>query len=87
MVYRTTRAMRTLIFSISTLAAATAASASEMALTFEKQGVTIAGQYAGFQQNAYVLLTAAGMLYVPANLVTCEGDDCLEILTAANDEN
>ena len=76
-------------FSIFVIALITPASvtANEMALTFEEQGVTIAGQYAGFRENAYVLVTTAGTLHVPANLVKCQGVDCVELLAVATQDN
>lgn len=57
-------------------------SASDIALTFEKHGVTIAGDFAGFTENAYVIVTTVGILHVPANLVTCVGSDCLDIVAS-----
>ena len=55
-------------------------SADQIALTFEQHGMTIAGDYVGFQDNAYVIITTAGTIYVPAILVSCEGVDCLDIV-------
>ncbi len=59
------------------------ASADEVILTLKDQDVTIRGEFAGFQQNAYVVATENGDLYVPAKYVDCQGDDCL-IFVAAN---
>lgn len=58
-------------------------SANDITLTSEEHGVTIAGEYAGFRENAYVVITEAGTLHVPAILVTCEGLDCLDIVKPA----
>lgn len=66
------------------LALPSMSSAGEIALTFETNGVTISGEFAGFQDDAYILITTAGPLHVPANLATCEGDDCLVVFTAEN---
>lgn len=55
-------------------------SADPIALTFEDHGVTIAGEYVGFRENAYVITTTAGTLHVPAILVSCQGADCLDII-------
>ncbi|KJZ19884.1 hypothetical protein [Loktanella sp. S4079] len=63
----------------------TFSSAGEIALTFESHGVTISGEFAGFQDDAYILITTAGPLHVPANLATCEGEDCLVQFTANNE--
>jgi hypothetical protein len=52
-------------------------SADEVVLTLKNQDVTIRGEFAGFQQNAYVVTTENGDLHVPAKYVDCEGDDCL----------
>ena len=80
-----TNATQALFAAISMLALnATAATAGEIALTFEQHGVTISGEFAGFQDDAYVLITTAGRLHVPANLATCEGDDCVVFFTADN---
>jgi hypothetical protein len=62
-------------------------SAESIALTFEKHGVTIAGDYAGFRENAYVIITTAGILHVPAVLVTCEGVNCLDIMSTTAQES
>jgi len=67
------------------LALPSIASAGEIALTFETHGVTISGEFAGFQDDAYILITTAGPLHVPANLATCEGEDCVVLFTANND--
>ncbi|WP_342076130.1 hypothetical protein [Yoonia sp. SS1-5] len=65
----------------------TISSASEISLTLKEQDITISGEFAGFQQDAYVLTTSAGELYVPAQYVTCEGEDCLIILSANTADN
>lgn len=59
-----------------------AASASEIVLTIKDQDVQIVGEFAGFQQNAYVVRTDDGDLHVPAGLVDCAGDDCLVIVAS-----
>lgn len=59
-------------------------SANDIALTFEGNGMVIAGEYAGFSEGAYIIVTSAGILHVPANLVTCAGADCIEILTSSS---
>lgn len=58
-------------------------SADEIALTLKAQGITLVGDFGGFQDNTYILITQAGTIYVPAMLVTCEGDDCFEMIEAA----
>lgn len=63
------------------------AGADEIALTFKTHGVTIAGEYAGFRDNAYMVITTAGVIHVPANLVTCKGEDCLDILSTPRQES
>ena len=55
-------------------------SADEMALTLKAQGITLVGQFGGFEDGTYVLVMDAGTIYVPAVLVTCEGDDCFELV-------
>ena len=58
-------------------------SADEIALTLKAQGITLVGDFGGFQDDTYILSTQAGTIYVPAMLVTCEGDDCFEMIEAA----
>lgn len=60
-------------------------SASEIALTFADNGLTIAGEFVGFKENAYVITTTVGELHVPAVLVTCEGADCLNVVIVRQD--
>jgi len=57
-------------------------SASEITLTIKDQDVQIIGEFVGFQQDAYVVRTADGELFVPAGLVDCEGVDCLVIVAS-----
>lgn len=78
-------AFKTTMYAIFTAAALfpAAATADEMALTFENQGVTISGEFAGFSDNAYILVTTVGTLHVPVNLATCEGKDCVTLTTAS----
>ena len=67
--------------------APTDVSAAEIALTFENLGVTLAGEFAGFQQDAYIIIANGAPLHVPAVLVTCEGDFCFDIAGAAAPES
>jgi hypothetical protein len=60
----------------------TTVSADEIALTFEDLEVTISGEFAGFQQNAYVIITENGPLHVPAAYVSCEGLSCFEFASS-----
>ena len=47
--------------------------AEQITLNFEWHGFTISGEFAGIMQNAYVVHTDLGELYVPFKMVTCEG--------------
>jgi hypothetical protein len=58
----------------------TVASADQISLTFKDSAITMTGEFAGFREDAYVIMTSAGELYVPASYVTCEGNDCLTFL-------
>lgn len=62
-------------------------SADQIALTFEQHGLTIAGEYVDFQDNAYVITTTAGTIHVPAGLVSCEGVDCLVIVVPTRQDS
>ena len=64
------------------IAATTGVAASEVRLTLKNQDFVIVGDFAGFQQDAYVVATQSGNLHVPAKFVDCEGDDCLIIVSA-----
>ncbi len=59
----------------------TGVNTSRIALTFEKQGVTLVGDFAGLRQNAYIIITEMGELHVPASYVTCKGASCFEVAT------
>ena len=65
------------------VAAPHAAVANEMALTLKDNGITISGEFVGFEENAYIIATSAGEVYVPSKYVTCEGADCV-VQVAAN---
>ena len=58
----------------------TSVSAGEIALTLKAQGITLIGQFGGFENDTYLLVTEAGTIFVPAALVTCEGSDCFELI-------
>lgn len=73
-----------LIVAATGLSIPTSVSAGEIALTLKEQGITLVGDFGGFQADTYILLTQAGTIYVPASLVTCEGDDCFEIVDVQN---
>jgi hypothetical protein len=59
-------------------------SAGNVALTFKSHDLVISGAFAGFAQDAYVIETYMGLLYVPAELVTCEGDSCIQVVAVAD---
>ncbi len=58
------------------------ASAGEITLTFEKHDLTVSGEFAGFEENAYIIKTENGDLHVPIEMVTCEGTNCFEFAQA-----
>lgn len=62
------------------------ASASEITLTLKDRNGVIAGEFAGFKQNAYIVETVSGLINVPAKFVDCEGDACL-IIVSSNDQD
>ncbi|MEJ6401550.1 hypothetical protein [Yoonia sp. 2307UL14-13] len=53
-----------------------------MALTLNGNGITILGDYVGYENNAYIISTSAGRVHIPSKYVTCEGDDCVVTLSA-----
>lgn len=53
-------------------------SAEPISLTFEAHGFTISGEFVGYFEDGYVLMTENGEVHVPAAMVTCEGPACLE---------
>jgi len=57
-------------------------SAKEIALTFTQHDLSIVGEFAGYEDNQYVVETATGTVFVPAAMVTCEGDDCVEVMAS-----
>jgi hypothetical protein len=57
---------------------------NEITLTFETQDFKVTGEFVGFQQNAYIVITEMGELYIPASFVTCEGFSCLKFSVHAN---
>lgn len=65
----------------SVFAAPTVAVADQITLTFESNNVTLTGEFAGFKNLAYTIITDLGEINVPAGLVTCEGADCMEIVS------
>lgn len=75
-----------ILVALSATAIPSNANASPITLTFPDHNVTIVGEFVGFQQNAYVIASDMGKLFVPASLVTCEGQDCFEII-ASTDNN
>jgi len=52
------------------------ATADEIKLSFGDT-VALIGNFAGFQDDAYIIFHNDQKLHVPAKLVTCEGADCL----------
>lgn len=56
------------------------ANAGIIELTFKANDVTVSGEFAGFRDDAYVIETPTGLLYVPVVLVTCAGADCIDLL-------
>ena len=53
-----------------------AATAGE--ISFLQNGtVVLSGEFAGFQDDAYVVIKDGARLHVPAKQLTCVGDDCL----------
>ncbi|PUB18912.1 hypothetical protein DFP92_101503 [Yoonia sediminilitoris] len=54
----------------------------EIVLTLKDRDVSITGEFAGFQQNAYLIATKCELLNVPAKFVDCEGDSCVITLSS-----
>jgi len=47
-------------------------------ISFLQNGVVVlTGEFAGFQDDAYVVIKDGVRLHVPATQLTCVGDDCL----------
>ncbi len=51
--------------------------ADQMVLTMDDKSFAFRGEFVKFDQDAYLIRTQAGEIYVPASLVSCEGVDCL----------
>ncbi|SFS13600.1 hypothetical protein [Yoonia litorea] len=56
----------------------TSVSAGEIALTLKAQELTLVGEFAGYVDNVYVLITSTGTIYVPADLAICAGEGCID---------
>jgi hypothetical protein len=52
-------------------------SAEQISLTLKAQNFTIVGEYLGFTEGTYMVMTATGELHVPAAIVSCEGAACV----------
>ena len=61
--------------------------AKDITLIFENHDITMVGEFVGFTQGAYIIISNDQKLHVPAVLVRCEGDDCFEIVTAQASKN
>lgn len=57
----------------------TSVSADEVALTFLDHELTLVGEFMGFENGAYVIVSDNGVIHVPATLVTCLGPDCYDM--------
>ncbi len=67
------------LVSAAALVAPLSVSADEIALTFEDHGFTVSGEFMWVQDGAYMLMTENGPLQVPAMMVSCVGQDCLDV--------
>jgi hypothetical protein len=52
--------------------------ASEITLTFENHEFALQGQFAGFEDAGYVIISNGQSIHVPAAMVRCDGDDCFD---------
>ncbi|MFG5380638.1 hypothetical protein [Yoonia sp. R2-816] len=75
---------RTVAVLASAIVVAGSANAGEIALTLTSSDITISGDFVGFKDAAYIIRTSSGELHIPAIHVSCEGADCLNILTDAD---
>lgn len=62
--------------SLTVFAIGTSAATSEVSLDFTDHRVSISGQLIAFDDGAYVIQTAQGIIHVPAILVECRGAPC-----------
>lgn len=69
-----------LIATVIAMSIPTIGSANEIALTLTGQDFTITGQFQDFVDNSYLIQTEYGTITVPADMVTCEGPDCIEVV-------
>jgi hypothetical protein len=51
-------------------------SAEQISLTLKAQNFTVVGEYVGFAEGAYIVMTENGELHVPAAIASCEGSAC-----------
>ena len=77
-------AMVACFVAVATVFVAGSANAGEIALTLVSNDITISGEFLGFKDEAYIIRTSKGELHVPAIYVSCEGVDCVTVLTDAN---
>jgi hypothetical protein len=55
-------------------------SADEITLTSVDQTVILRGEFVGLSADAYIIEYNEHNLYVPIQLMTCEGNNCLEFV-------
>ncbi len=64
------------------------ASADEISVTFELNGLTLTGEFVAFEDNTYIIETTVGTVNVAADLVSvCEGPDCIDSAASAELSN
>ena len=66
----------TMLLGATALISPSSASAEQIALTFEEHDFTLVGEFAGYADNAYIVVTENGEIHVPAAMVSCAGTDC-----------
>jgi hypothetical protein len=81
------KTLQSLMVAAAAVAAPVMGNAKEITLIFENQDITMVGEFAGFTQGAYIIISNDQTLHVPAVLVRCEGDDCFEIASAQASKN
>ena len=61
----------------------TTVAAEVVVLTLRDNSIAFSGSFIGFDQDAYIIATENGELYVPAQHVNCSGSACIEIVRRA----
>ncbi len=69
-------ALPVLLLSTAAIAEPAMQSPNEITLVFTNHDLTVAGEFVGFQDDAYIIIKDDQEMHVPAILVQCQGAAC-----------